>query len=133
MVGRGGTRQLETQGLFIHGEPRLLVWGGVVNDTRRPTGPQRRVGGCTYNIGTRPGWIVTPGTLTSYPVAIDPDHTRARIYKIRSDYQSLTVNDPDIIMEGAEFNDIAPGLVTPQMVQALIDQYALDWTQRPRC
>jgi hypothetical protein len=74
---------------------------------------------------------VTPGTLTSYPVAIDPNHPRARIYKIRPDYQSLSVNDPSIIMEAAEFNDVAPGLVTPQMAQALIDQYALDWSQWP--
>lgn len=108
-----------------------IVWGGVVNDTRRPTWPHRRVGGFTYSIGTRQGWVVTPGTPTTYPVVIDPNHPRARLYKICRDYQSLTVNDPGIIMEAAEFNDIAPGLVTPQMAQTLVDQYALDWNQWP--
>ncbi len=108
-----------------------IVWGGKVNDTRTPSWPQRRVGGCTYVIGTKPGWIATPGTTTTFPVAIDPNHARARIYKIRRDYQSLTTNDPDVIMEAAEFNDIAPGQVTQQMANAIIDQYVLDWNQWP--
>lgn len=108
-----------------------MVWGSIVHDTRDTSLPQLRVGGQTYYVGTRPGWIVSAGTSTVPPVAIDTSHPRARIYKIRSDWQNLTASDPDMIMEAVEFNRVPPTLVTPPMVQVLIDQYALDWNEWP--
>ncbi|MFN0157535.1 MAG: T9SS type A sorting domain-containing protein [Bacteroidota bacterium] len=108
-----------------------MLWSGIVDDTRDTSLPRLRVGGQTYNIGTRPGWITTPGTPTAPPLAIDPDHPRARIYKIRRDWQNLTTTDPDIVMETAEFNNISPIDVTPQMAQAIINQYVLDWNEWP--
>ena len=108
-----------------------IVWGGFVDDTRDTSLVRWRVGGQTYQAGTVPGWIVTPGDSANPPVAVDPNHPRARIYKIRSDWQTLIPGDPDIIMEAAEFNNVSPTQVTQQMAQGIIDRYALDWSEWP--
>lgn len=108
-----------------------IVWGGIVHDIRDTSQVRWRVGGQTYLVGTVPGWIVTPGDSVNPPIPIDPNHPRARIYKIRNDWQTLAPGDADIIMEAAEFNNVSPTQVTPQMAQAIIDRYVLDWNEWP--
>lgn len=103
-----------------------LVWCAWVHDTRDTSLPQLRAGGATYESGVRPGWITVPGTPTTPPVAIDPSEPRARVYRIRQDYQALTPENLDVIEDAAESNNVPVGDVTGQMAQEVIDHYALD-------
>jgi hypothetical protein len=98
-----------------------FIWGG-----KYPTdagGYEIRVGGQTYNIGTTPGWIQSDGT------AISPSDSRARIYRIRPDYQTLT--HAMVVQEAAEANMTNAVSVTEDMTQEIIDQYATDWEEWP--
>ena len=105
-----------------------LVWGGYINDGNTPT---LRVGGATYNIGTQSGWIVTPGDGVNPPVAIDPDDSRARIYRVRRDYEALTTDDAGMRRDAAEHLGLDVTAVTDTDVQRFIDQYAADWDAWP--
>lgn len=109
-----------------------FIWGGVVTQSHFTGNPgSYRVGGQTYRIGTQPGWIVNPGTPSAPPVAADPADPAVRIYRIRSDWQNLAVNDPEVILDAAELNNVDTSQVTPAMALAVINQYALDWNQWP--
>ncbi len=106
-----------------------LVWGAVVQDTRRPLDPAIRVGGSTYRSGLTPGYIITAGTATSPPVASYPHN--ARVYRVRPDWESLNIYDHEVLLDAAEFFDIPISSVTNTMSQAILDQYALDWENWP--
>lgn len=105
-----------------------LVWGGIVDD---PDGskPRLRVGGNTYNVGTQPGWIITPGDGTNPPVAIAADDDRARIYRIRSDWATLTASA--VLTDAAELFNVAPDAVTSAMTNEIIESYRNDWKNWP--
>lgn len=105
-----------------------LMWGGTVQGAGSP---ELRVGGATYSIGTVPGWILVPGDGVNPPVAASPNDPRVRVYRVRPDYQSLTVNDPQVRNDAAQLLEIPRNQVTDAQVQAVLDQYALDWTQWP--
>jgi hypothetical protein len=92
-----------------------LVWGTIVND-------KIQVGGATYNTGTQPGWIRADGTS-------DPNDARARIYRIRSDWRTLT--DAQVVQDAAEVNVVLVSEVTTDMTQAIITQYKDDWLNWP--
>lgn len=92
-----------------------LVWGTIVNG-------KIQVGGATYNTGTQPGWFENG-------VAVDPNHERARIYRIRSDWRTLT--DAQVVQDAAELNVVQPAAVTTDMTQAVIAQYRDDWKNWP--
>jgi hypothetical protein len=79
-----------------------IVWGGLVNDGSQPV---VRVNGNTYGTGCAP---VT------------------RLYRVRPDY--LTGN---LTSDAASFNNISIGSVTEADVQALRNQYAIDWNEWP--
>lgn len=79
-----------------------IVWGGQVNDGNTPL---VRVNGNTYGTGCSP--------IT-------------RLYRVRPDY--LTGN---LASDAATFNNIPAGNVTEADIQALRDQYALDWKEWP--
>ena len=106
-----------------------LIWGGIARDTHHPSAPRMRVGGQTYRIGTTPGHILTPGTSTTDPVPSDPN--AAFIYRIRADWETLTINDPQVINDAADLNMIPPSQVTPAMAQAVLDDYQADWNNWP--
>lgn len=106
-----------------------IVWGGLVNDTRSPSLPRLRVGGQTYNIGTQPGHIATPGTANTAPVAANSNN--AFVYRIRKDWQLLNISSPEILQDAAEINLINIGMVTNQMAQEVLDDYANDWNNWP--
>lgn len=131
----GGIYPRSTTGvIFIDG----IVWGGYVmdGDTSKPA---LRVGGQTYNIGTTPGWIETAGDGVNPPVAVSADDPRARIYRIRQDYQSLTSVDKDgnvvyaasVKQDAAEVNFKSSDAVTEEDMQAVVQQYATDWKEWP--
>lgn len=106
-----------------------LIWGSVVNDTRNPDDPQIRVGGSTYRIGTVPGHIQTAGTATTPPVASDAN--AAPIYRIRTDWESLTIGEATVINDAADRFRVARDAVTDEMQQAILDQYRDDWNNWP--
>jgi len=108
-----------------------LVWGGLVIDIRDTLLPRWRVGGDTYEVGTQPGWIETPGTPSTPPIAVDPNNARVRIYRLRADWQSLTVDDPAVLQDAAEVNSVLNSEATVEMAQQVLDQYALDWGEWP--
>jgi len=109
-----------------------IVWGGYHRDTVK-------VGGQTYNIGTSPGWIETPGDGVNPPEAITAEDARARIYRIRQDYRSLmwlnedgeTEYDASVLEDAAEVNFIASSDVTDEMKSGVVEQYATDWQEWP--
>ncbi|MCK4892722.1 MAG: hypothetical protein KAT07_02085, partial [Calditrichia bacterium] len=96
------------------------IWGGFINDG---TTPALRVGGQTYLIGTQPGKIISQG------VAQNPGDPEVQIYRIRSDY--LTVSDYDLRLDAAELNLIDPSQVTQAMIDSVRAQYARAWNQWP--
>ena len=107
-----------------------LVWGGRVTQSHFGGNPGSfRVGGQTYRIGTVPGHIAIAGTPATPPVAADPN--QASIYRIRADWQSLTITDPQVIQDAAELNLIDPTMVTPAMTQAVLNDYQDDWNNWP--
>ena len=79
-----------------------LVWGGKVNDGSTPL---VRVNGNTYGTGCSP--------IT-------------RLYRVRPDF--LTGN---LLQDAATFNNVSTGAVTAADIQALRDQYQIDWNQWP--
>lgn len=107
-----------------------IVWGGRVFQSHwpQPEGSYR-VGGQIYRIGTAPGHVAIAGTPTDPPVASDP--LSAYIYRVRADWQNLTVNDPEVIQDAAELNNVDPSQVTPAMAQAVLDDYQWAWNNWP--
>ncbi len=138
-------------GIYPRGTTNIIftdgfIWGGfvmepdaTVPDTSKDyLKTPLRVGGQTYVIGTQAGWIITPGQITgpgpndyTPPVAVSDDNDRARIYRIRRDWESLKPTDAEVIRDAAEINKVSIGEVTPEMAQAVIDQYATDWNEWP--
>jgi hypothetical protein len=104
-----------------------LVWAGYVRDgsTQNP-----RVGGVTYNVGTSPGWIVTPGTSGApTAVAVDPGDARVMVYRIRRDWQDLTLDD--VKRDAAELNEIDIDDVSDGQAQQVLDDYEFAWNNWP--
>lgn len=107
-----------------------FIWGGVVNQSHwTQTEGSFRVGGQTYGIGTTPGHILQPGTPSSPPVG--SNITEAYIYRIRKDWQSLMISDPEVIQDAAELNNVDTSQVTPAMAQEVIDGYQWAWENWP--
>ena len=79
-----------------------IVWGGQVSDGASPV---VRVNGNTYGTGCAP--------IT-------------RLYRVRPDY--LTGS---LVSDAATFNDIPIGSVTEANIQAIKDQYEIDWNEWP--
>ena len=65
------------------------------------------------------------------PVAVDPRDVRARIYKIRPDYQQLSLSDTTVMREASEWFGVNRSEVTPEMAQIILDRYARDWQEWP--
>ena len=94
-----------------------LVWGGITREEEQNK-PQLRVGGNTFINGTQPGWY-----------SGDPNDQRARIYRIRKDWASLT--EEDVRQDAAELNNVQPNAVSNAMMDEVITQYKTDWKDWP--
>ncbi|MGB2868708.1 MAG: T9SS type A sorting domain-containing protein [Bacteroidota bacterium] len=108
-----------------------LVWGAkAFKDAGRtqsaPFGQLIRVGGATYNPTTRPGRIIGTGAAA---VAADPNVSEVRIYRIRRDY--ATMSDADVRRDAAESFEMPFDQVSQGQMDAIRNQYALDWAQWP--
>ena len=96
-----------------------LVWGGKVYDGSVQT---LRVGGQTYNVGTKPGAILGLRTGNTE----DPLDSTVRIWRIRSDYVTA-----DLHRDAAEIFQVPLGSVTQAMLDSVRGQYARDWAEWP--
>ena len=105
-----------------------FMWGGKVDTEGDGIGDRIRVGGQQYNVGTVPGWVISGGADGDEVVA-DPDDPAVRIYRIRSDYQNIT--EPELREDAAMLFETYNGLVSDDMMQAVLDQYEKDWEEWP--
>lgn len=107
-----------------------MVWGGKVyrNAARTDPAPVQliRVGGATYNIGTRAGWIEGSGETAR---AVSPADPRVRVYRIRRDYAHMTFSE--LQKDAAESFEIPTAAVTDAHIQQIKDNYARDWDEWP--
>ena len=91
-----------------------------------------RVGGGTYGVGTRAGYVTGSGASA---VAADPDDADVRIYRIRRDYTLLKNADgtysADLRRDAGNVNEIPTTEVTDAQMEAVYQQYATDWTSWP--
>jgi hypothetical protein len=104
-----------------------VLWGGYVHDGH-PGWPALRVGGQTYRVGTAPGWIVTPGDSINPPQAINPDNPRARIYRIRRDWQTLSYEE--LRRDAMELHSGHPE-IGQEEINAVRTQYETNWNEWP--
>ena len=108
-----------------------FVWGGkayIDSDMQQPAPFDQliRVGGGSYQTGTRAGRIIGSGATA---FAANPDSEESRIYRIRRDY--LTMSKDEVIKDAAETNEINPKEVTSSQLQEIQAQYARDWREWP--
>lgn len=101
-----------------------LVWGGLVRDGNTPV---KRVGGNTYRIGTQPGKIVS-GAPEDWE-AQSAGNGVIRIYRIRADFK--TINDAVLVADAADIFQISSSDVSQTEIDAIREQYALDWKEWP--
>lgn len=107
-----------------------LVWGGKAYldpNFSQPAPTQLiRVGGQTYNVGTREGRIIGSGATAVRANPADPD---VRIYRIRRDYFFMT--EEELRRDAAESFEVPIGNVTPADIDRIKVQYAKDWNEWP--
>lgn len=99
-----------------------LVWGGYVVGDPDYSKPALRVGGQIYYSSTAPGFI-EDGT------PISPSDPKARIYRIRTNWQSLT--EEELKQEAVDIFGIEPDSVTTAHINKIVDNYADDWQNWP--
>ncbi|RMH60566.1 MAG: T9SS C-terminal target domain-containing protein [Calditrichaeota bacterium] len=110
-----------------------IIWGGYVSGDPDTSHRALRVGGQTYAIGTTPGWINSDGT------AEDPSSQRVRMYRIRTDWRSLSEKDADgnyinlekLRQDAAEIFVTSAASVTEDQMLQVLNQYETDWNEWP--
>jgi hypothetical protein len=85
-----------------------------------------RVGGATYNVGTRAGRVIGEGANA---VAANPADADVRIYRIRRDYRAMT--EGELTRDASESFEKPIGSVTAGDINRIIDQYHKDWEEWP--
>lgn len=106
-----------------------FVWGGKVyidGAYSVPSSQIVRVGGQTYNQGTRQG-VVTGWGVTAAPM--DPNDPHARAYRIRRDYYFMT--ESELRADAATLFLVSQASVTQTQIDSVWALYALDWTEWP--
>lgn len=107
-----------------------FVWAGKAYldaGLTQPATPQLiRVGGQTYNIGTRAGRIIGQGATAVAQSPADPD---VRIYRIRRDYAQMEMQE--LLRDASETFEIPISSVTKSQTDKVFAQYAKDWDEWP--
>ncbi|MDP2208486.1 MAG: T9SS type A sorting domain-containing protein [Bacteroidota bacterium] len=107
-----------------------FVWGGKAYLDAALTQPAPtqviRVGGQTYNIGTRAGRIIGTGASA---VAQSPADADVRIYRVRRDYAEMDIQDTR--QDASESFEVPIANVTKSQTDQIFDQYAKDWDEWP--
>ena len=107
-----------------------VVWGGkVFTDTGRTTPAALqpvRVGGGTYGVGTKAGWINGTGaTATAEPIT----SAGVKIYRVRRDFKSMS--QIELKTDAAESYEKPLDAVSSGDMAAIISQYQIDWDTWP--
>ncbi|MCG3120845.1 MAG: hypothetical protein ALAOOOJD_03740 [bacterium] len=85
-----------------------------------------RVGGSTYGVGTREGYVTGSGA-TAAPA--NPGDADVRAYRVRRDWQIMS--DDELKRDAAETNEIGVAEVSAAQMQKVKDQYTTDWANWP--
>jgi hypothetical protein len=85
-----------------------------------------RVGGQSYNVGTRGGQVNGFGAGA---VAVSPANADVRMYRVRRDY--LQMGTDELRRDAAEVNEKLSADVTDAEMAAVKSQYARDWDEWP--
>lgn len=115
-----GTKWVIYQDGFVWGGKPYLDAGLTTPATTQPI----RVGGQTYNIGTRAGSIIGTGAAA---VAESPALPDVRIYRVRRDYAQMDIQE--LIQDAAESFEIPASSVTKSHTDQIAAQYAKDWDE----
>ncbi|MGB2869830.1 MAG: T9SS type A sorting domain-containing protein, partial [Bacteroidota bacterium] len=107
-----------------------FIWGGkcYLDAARTQPAPVQvlRIGGNTYNVGNAVGWINGTGANA---VAVSTSDSKARIYRIRRDYASMSADE--IRLDASENNLTSVISVIDADAATVQAQYATDWSQWP--
>ncbi len=107
-----------------------FVWGGKAYLDAGLTTPAPaqliRVGGQTYNIGTRAGRIIGTGATAVAQSPADPD---VRIYRVRRDYAQMDIQE--LLRDAGESFETPVPSVTKSQTDQIFNQYAKDWDEWP--
>ncbi|MEX0601798.1 MAG: hypothetical protein WD295_00560, partial [Bacteroidota bacterium] len=107
-----------------------LIWGAKAfldPDHTQPVGFQPiRIGGALYGVGTRAGWVISGG---EFAVPVDPDHPRARIFRIRRDYAEMS--EDELRRDASEYYERHISDVSNTMMESVRRQYDTDWNEWP--
>jgi len=103
-----------------------ILWGGYVQDGQ---GDNPRVNGQRYGAGTHPGHVIKSASYSEPGEAYDPYGPRARIYRIRKDY--LSMSDDDVRADAADIYMKKIEEVTELQMDSIRQQYATDWAEWP--
>lgn len=107
-----------------------ILWAGKAyldSALTQPAPPHTiRVGGQTYNVGTRAGWVNGFGSTATPADINDP---RVRIYKIRRDFAYLSAED--LAADAADFFEKSVSQVTRAEMDSVRNQYERDWREWP--
>ena len=102
-----------------------VVWGGYHKGRVTP-----KVGGSVYRHGLQAGKILTPGTLTSDPVADNPSLPGYRVYRVRPDINPhTTFPEVEQLINTTETAYISRYETISS--QNIYDQYIQDWNEWP--
>ncbi|MBF8247570.1 MAG: hypothetical protein HW374_370 [Bacteroidetes bacterium] len=107
-----------------------IVWGAkafvdAAHTQPAPTQPIR-VGGGTYTVGTKEGWVNGFGaTATAEPTTSYYN----RIYRIRRDF--LAPKYRSLEQDAADVNEVPVAYVTEALTEAVVEQYRTDWLEWP--
>ena len=85
-----------------------------------------RVGGSTYGVGTREGYVTGFGAAA---VPANPGDADVRAYRIRRDWQIMS--DDELRRDAAETNEIGVTEASAAQMQVIKDRYAKDWAEWP--
>ena len=107
-----------------------VVWGGkaYLNAAKTQPAPVQliRVGGGTYGVGTKEGWINGSGASAA---AESPNTASNRMYRIRRDYASMS-ND-ELRKDAGDVYEVPSTEVTDAQIVLVKDQYDKDWKEWP--
>lgn len=109
-----------------------FVWGGKVYldsnySIPHPDATQLvRVGGATYNVGTRAGHVIGFGSTA---VPADPNLPEVRIFRVRRDYAQMSQDE--LRRDASEYFEIPLADVTQTQINDIYNQYHTDWNEWP--
>ena len=131
-TGRDGTYFPRKTGPVVYQDG--IVWGAkIFNSAFEASGTPAdtqsiRVGGNLWAVGlsTAAGYVTGLGPTA---VAISPTNPRARVYRIRRDYRTMTVEE--LTRDAADMNEIADTAATNAQRDSIKARYEQDWINWP--